>query len=355
MKPFPFLAVSVTISASLCLTPVARADEDDQGFHPLRSAEHFMMLEGAGIAGHALLSHESPKDSLDDKMLRTPGLAKIQASIQDDTYLASGAVALAALAPNRTEGQQANRLLRAVLSRHPNTGMDILAKVITEFAASNPAYRPPAVALAQSLNMPLEVYHRAMVAADEQVRAQRAQQAILAAKLADGELISEADDPDCATKGVNLNGSYAEIKESVPALASERRNKTSGYASGGENLPYIGIGSKWFYETGDYSYAPIPKQVADVLRGRRFNNFDSFRKAIWKAVYQNPTLIAVGDFTPDDVTLMGKGKAPKRKARTPYSLHHIVPIHAFGQVYGFDNLLISKASCHRKIHKALDQ
>ncbi len=352
MKPFPFLAVSVTIAASLCLIPAARADDDDRGFHPLRSAEHFMMLEGAGIAGHALLSHESLEDSFNDRMLRTPGLAKMQASIQDDTYLASGAVALAALAPNRTEGQQANRLLRAVLSRHPNVGMDILAKVITEFAASNPAYRPPAVALAQSLNMPFEVYHRAMVAADEQVKAQRAQQAIMAAKLAEGDLISDDDDPDCATRGVDLNGSYAEIEESVPALASERRNKTSGYASGGENLPYIGLTTPWFYENGDYSYAPIPKQVADVLRGRKFNNFDSFRKAIWTKIGTNPTLISAGKFSVPDASEMAKGNAPK-KGGQPYNLHHIAPIHAFGQVYGFDNLLITKSSCHRKIHKAL--
>ena len=312
-----------------------------------------MLLEGAGIAGHAFLSHESLGDSFSDRMLRTLGLAKMQASIQDDAYLASGAVALAALAPNKQEGQQANRLLRSVLSRHPNVGMDILAKVITEFAASDPAYRPPAVALAQSLNMPFEVYHRAMVAADEQVKAQKAQQAIMAAKLADGDLISADDDPDCATKGVDLNGSYAEIEESVPALASERRNKTSGYASGGENLPYIGLTSQWFYENGDYSYAPIPKQVADALRGRKFNNFDSFRRAIWETIAKNGTLIVVGNFSKEDREEMYKGKAPMRDMATPYNLHHIVPIHAFGQVYGFDNLLITKSSCHRKIHKAL--
>lgn len=357
MKRIPSLVASVTITAGLCLSSMspACADDADSGVHPFRSAKHFMMLEGAALAGHAILSHESLGDSINDQMLRTPGLSKMQVSIQDDAYLASGAVALAGLAPNTPEGRQANNILRAVLSRHPNVGMGILAKVVTEFAASSVSYRPPAVALAQSLNMPFDVYRRAMATADEQARAQRAQQAILADKLAKGDLISEENDPDCSTKGVDLNGAYAEIDESVPALASERRNKTSGYASGGENLPYIGFGTQWFYEDGDFSYAPIPRQVADALRGRKFSNFDSFRKAIWVTVYRNPTLITAGNFTLNDVALMRNGKAPRRDTKAPYNLHHIVPIHAFGQVYGFDNLLISKASCHRKIHQALEQ
>ena len=344
-------AICLALIASILPTGAARSEETDSGFHPLRSAERLMMLEGAGIAGHALLSHESLGDSARDHMLRTPGLARIQASIQDDTYLASGVVAMAALAPNTPEGRQANSILRQVLSRHPNVGMGILAKVITEFAASSVSYRPPAVALAQNLNMPFEVYHRAMVTADEQARVQQEYRAWLDAKLADGDLVSEEDDPDCSTRDVNLNGSFAEIEDSVPALASERRNKTSGYASGGEKLPYIGMGSKWFSEVGPRSYAPIPRQVADVLRGRKFNNFDAFRKAVWKAIGYNPTLLAEGNFRDKDPGLLQQGRAPNRgNKQNPYHLHHIVPITNFGSVYDFDNILIINASCHRVIH-----
>lgn len=277
-------AICLTLIASILPTGAARSEERDTGFHPLRTARNLMMLEGAGIAGHALLSHESLDDSARDQMLRTPGLSRIQASIQDDAYLASGVVAMAALAPNTPEGHQANTILRQILSRHPNVGMEMLAKAITEFAVSSISYRSPAVALAQSLNMPFEVYHRARVEAEEQVRVQQGYRAWLDAKLAEGDLVSEEDDPDCSTKDVNLNGVFAEIEESVPALASERRNKTSGYASGGEKLPHIEPGVPWFTDVGPYSYAPIPKQVADALRGRLFGNFDAFRKTIWKTI-----------------------------------------------------------------------
>lgn len=341
------------IAISLCVAPAAYAEDGGLHFHPFRFAKHFMVAEGAGVAGHALLSHETMKASLNDKMLRTPGLAKIRSSIQDDTYLASGSVALAALSPHTAEGRQADHVLRTVLSRHPEDGVEILANVIAEFGASNDDYRSQAESLAQSLNIPFSVYSRAMATADEQVIRQREHQRLLAAKLANGDLISESEDPDCTTKGVNLDGSYASTNEDVPALASDRRNKTSGYASGGENLPYISTGTRWFYDVGDFSYAPIPKQVADALRGRKFNNFDGFRQAIWKTISRNPTLIAAGNFQANDESNMARGNAPKRKTNIPYNIHHIVPIHAFGQVYGFDNLLIVKASCHRKIHKAI--
>src|SRR5579862_5427857 len=36
--------------------------------------------------------------------------------------------------------------------------------------------------------------------------------------------------------------------------------------------------------------APIPAQIADMLRGRAFPNFDAFRSAIWRAASMVPEL-----------------------------------------------------------------
>jgi len=44
------------------------------------------------------------------------------------------------------------------------------------------------------------------------------------------------------------------------------------------------VGEGWLNKAGQELDAPIPVQIADKLRGRKFADFDSFRKAFWQEV-----------------------------------------------------------------------
>jgi hypothetical protein len=57
--------------------------------------------------------------------------------------------------------------------------------------------------------------------------------------------------------------------------------------------------------------APIPKQVADLLRGRSFSTYDDFRGEFWRTVASIPELAA--EFSPQNQKLMRKGNAPNYK------------------------------------------
>lgn len=52
----------------------------------------------------------------------------------------------------------------------------------------------------------------------------------------------------------------------------------------------------------------MPKQVADKLSGRSFNNFDAFRSAFWKEMANDPAVAR--NFGQSNLTLMKDGKAP---------------------------------------------
>lgn len=124
-----------------------------------------------------------------------------------------------------------------------------------------------------------------------------------------------------------------------------------GTASGiGENVAGI-----WLAGAGEGAGAPIPTSVANELRGRSFNSFDSFRRAFWKAVRGNTELAQ--QFIPKNILRMRAGKAPRvREAdmvggRQSFELHHLDRVTDGGGVYDVDNLRVTTPRNHIDLHR----
>lgn len=97
----------------------------------------------------------------------------------------------------------------------------------------------------------------------------------------------------------------------------------------------------------------FPKQIADKLKGRQFQNFDEFRSEFWKAVADDPDLSS--QFIPSNVTRMRNGSAPRVAetqqwgGRLSYEIHHKTPIYDGGGVYDIDNLVIVTPRYHKEV------
>nr|WP_225927272.1 S-type pyocin domain-containing protein [Pseudomonas ekonensis] len=110
----------------------------------------------------------------------------------------------------------------------------------------------------------------------------------------------------------------------------------------------------WLIGAGSGVGVPIPTEVADALRGREFQSFDSFRTAFWKAVSESA---AAGQFIEQSVGRMRKGKAPRVRnaesvgGRRSYELHHLEKISEGGDVYDVDNLRVNTPRNHIDIHR----
>ncbi|RON05131.1 S-type pyocin domain-containing protein [Pseudomonas brassicacearum] len=126
--------------------------------------------------------------------------------------------------------------------------------------------------------------------------------------------------------------------------------KTPGTATGqGEDLAGI-----WLIGASSGVGVPIPKDVADALKGRDFKSFDTFRGALWKAVSES----AIADqFIKQNVSRMRTGRAPRvQKAdrvggRLSYELHHLEKVSEGGGVYDVDNLRINTPRNHIDLHR----
>jgi len=100
--------------------------------------------------------------------------------------------------------------------------------------------------------------------------------------------------------------------------------------------------------------APIPTEIADQLRGKSFASFDSFRRALWKAVAGTGL---VEQFTDNNVGRMREGKAPKARyrdragKRSSFELHHTDEVAKGGKVYDVDNLNVVTPKHHIDIHR----
>ena len=131
--------------------------------------------------------------------------------------------------------------------------------------------------------------------------------------------------------------------------ATERRNSPGVVEGNGRNT------SKMMYGT-DKNAGVIPKEIADKLREKQYNNFDEFRNDFWKAVaetdYANEFLIN-GD--PKNYYRMKNGGAPLVVSNQAingsftYQLHHIIPINQGGSVYSVDNLVVVTPRYHAEI------
>ena len=115
------------------------------------------------------------------------------------------------------------------------------------------------------------------------------------------------------------------------------------------------VGDNWLGNAGVGAGSSIPTQIADKLRGRTFGSFDSFRRAFWKAVADDPELSK--QFESDDIDIMKLGRAPTVRfrdsagKRVKIELHHKVEISKGGDVYNVDNLNALTPKRHIDIHK----
>lgn len=111
----------------------------------------------------------------------------------------------------------------------------------------------------------------------------------------------------------------------------------------------------WLAGAGVGEGSPVPKRIADQLRGREFSSFDAFRKAFWKAVAGDPELSR--QFNEDNIKRLVKGLAPTTRVRDQtgkrisFELHHVEHIAQGGAVYDVDNLRANTPKNHIDIHK----
>lgn len=115
------------------------------------------------------------------------------------------------------------------------------------------------------------------------------------------------------------------------------------------------VGEKWLNIAGKELGAPIPSQIADKLRGREFENFDAFRRAVWTEVGKNPELIK--QFRGNNQGNLKNGYSPftpkseRVGGRTRYELHHVKPISEGGAVYDIDGIRVTTPKRHIELHK----
>ncbi|MDH4429231.1 S-type pyocin domain-containing protein [Pseudomonas shirazica] len=101
--------------------------------------------------------------------------------------------------------------------------------------------------------------------------------------------------------------------------------------------------------------APIPMQVADLLRGRNFPNWRSMKEAIWKAIGNDEMLSK--QFSRVNISRMRKGLAPyvpknaRVGKRVVVELHHKTLISRGGEVYNAENIFLTTPDLHIQIHQ----
>ncbi|WP_290603681.1 S-type pyocin domain-containing protein [Arsenophonus sp. ENCA] len=115
------------------------------------------------------------------------------------------------------------------------------------------------------------------------------------------------------------------------------------------------VTGNWLSKAGEELGAPIPSQIADNLRGKKFNNFDEFRRKFWEEVSKDTELSK--QFIKSNRDRMLVGKAPKSRKkdtigkRSSFELHHEKQISKGGEVYNMDNLRVTTPKKHIDIHR----
>ncbi|PHM52363.1 colicin-like bacteriocin tRNase domain-containing protein [Xenorhabdus hominickii] len=141
-----------------------------------------------------------------------------------------------------------------------------------------------------------------------------------------------------------------EKKEKVEKESKKARDKP-GIATGDGT----DVGEKWLENVSKQLGSPIPKEIADKLRGKKFSSFDKLREAIWTEVGITPKL-AQNVKTKANKKAIAKGRAPFARTkdqvggRKKLELHHVDEIQHGGEVYNVDNLRVVTPKHHIKIH-----
>jgi hypothetical protein len=131
-----------------------------------------------------------------------------------------------------------------------------------------------------------------------------------------------------------------------PSTAAKKRY-SPGKAYSSKPLNEIKEGERWISTTGE---ATFPKQIADKMSGRSYNNFDEFRNDFWKAAANDPVLSK--QFNKANLTRMRRGNAPfapqdqQVGGRKSFELDHNIEIQDNGLVYDFGNIVIRDPKNH---------
>lgn len=128
------------------------------------------------------------------------------------------------------------------------------------------------------------------------------------------------------------------------------RRQDPGVASGSGQS----VSGNWLGAASTLEGAPIPKQIADKLRGREFSSFKAFRRVFWKTVASERFLNR--QFTPLNRIDLRDGLSPSAKSseqvgrRKKFEIHHVKPISEGGAVYDIDNLRVLTPKQHIEAH-----
>ncbi|MFV3402516.1 S-type pyocin domain-containing protein [Pseudomonas sp. NY15463] len=116
----------------------------------------------------------------------------------------------------------------------------------------------------------------------------------------------------------------------------------------------VEVGESWSKHVETLEGAPIPAQVATLLKGLSFRNWTAYRNALWKAVADDPFLSA--QFGPGSIGRMRRGRPPLARVHervgniASLQIHHKIPISEGGDVYNSENLTIVTPKQHHTIH-----
>ncbi|WP_144922925.1 MULTISPECIES: S-type pyocin domain-containing protein [unclassified Pseudomonas] len=120
----------------------------------------------------------------------------------------------------------------------------------------------------------------------------------------------------------------------------------------GSGTPISGV---WTDAASKGEGAPIPSQIADQLRGKKFRRFRKFRESFWKAAAGDPILSQ--HFDRYNLGRMKRGlaaivnKNERIGRRYTYELHHIKYISHGGEIYDLDNINLMTPKRHIEIHR----
>lgn len=146
------------------------------------------------------------------------------------------------------------------------------------------------------------------------------------------------------------------LKLPFPKTPEQRRYSAgTAYPTAFNELKEIKAGKSWISrQTGE---APFPKQIAEKMYGRHYNNFNQFKADFWKEVAKDPVLSK--QFSISNIKAMEKGNAPFAPVsehagnRKVFELDHNHEIQDNGLVYDFNNIIIRTPRNH--IQKTRDK
>ncbi|ANC83488.1 S-type pyocin domain-containing protein [Pseudomonas putida] len=131
--------------------------------------------------------------------------------------------------------------------------------------------------------------------------------------------------------------------------------KSPRYEAGTSTGHGAQVSDTWRKEAASLEGAPIPAQIAELLKSREFRNFDAFRRQFWKALANDPELSK--QFDEMSLSRMRKnGYSPivdfpdSHLSQKTFILHHVTPISEGGGVYDMDNIRIVTPLSHNSIH-----